>query len=71
MERFCLLMFCTAHQTESVKLGLRMKDTILINDLYGTASRAQSLGVCINKPFKCNIREQFQKQLGENMNLYL
>ena len=65
------MMFCTAQQTESVKLGLRMKDAILINALSGTESRTQSLGVCINKPFKCNIREQFEKHLGENINLYL
>ena len=62
---------CTAQQTESVNLGLRKKDTIFINVLFGTTSRIQPLGVCTNKSFKSYIREQFEKQLQKNMNLYV
>jgi len=61
----------TAQQTESVKLGLQKKDTILINVPPGTTSRIQPLDVCINKPFKCYIREQFEQHLQENMILYV
>ena len=52
-----------AQQIESVKPGSRKKDTVCINVPFGTTGRIQTLGVCINKPFKCYIGEKIEKHL--------
>ena len=72
-EMMFTLMFAdvlTAQQTESVKFGLRKKDTIVITFTSGTTSRVQPLDVCINKPFKCYIREHHEKRTVNKNNLY-
>ena len=61
----------TAQQTQAVKIMLRKCDTTLINVPPGTTSRVQPLDVAINKPFKTYVREQFEKHLNENLQLYL
>ena len=59
-----------AQQTANVKKFLQNKSTFLINVPLACTSRVQPLDVSINKPFKHAIREQFEKHLSENLNLY-
>ena len=57
-----------AWETQSVKLMLQKKETILINVSSSITSWIQPLDVYRKIPFKCYIREQFEKQVQENMN---
>ena len=56
-----------AQQTANAKKLLQNKSTLLISVPPGCTSRVQPLDVSINKPFKHAIREQFEKQLSENL----
>ena len=62
----------TRHKlTESVKLCLRKKDATLINVPSCKTCRIQPSDVCISKTLKCYITGQFEKQLQENINLFV
>ena len=44
---------------------------ILVNVTPKYTSRVQCLDVVINKPFKNEIKEQFERHLDENLNDYV
>ena len=56
-----------AQQTNDVKAALRRRSTKLSNVPPGCTSRVQVLDVSVDKPFKTQIREQFEEHLNENM----
>ena len=60
-----------AQQTPDVKHLLHKCKTTLINVPGGTTSRVQPLDVCINKPFKNYVREQFEQHLDANLESYV
>lgn len=60
-----------AQQTNEVKKILQKKKTLLINVPPGSTSRVQPLGVSLNKPFKNAVKIQFEKNLQENLTMYV
>ena len=60
-----------AQQTDGVKVLLSRCKTKLKNIPGGTTSRIQVLDVVINKPFKNNVREQFEEHMDQNLDLYV
>ena len=57
----------TAQQTNDVKAALSRRNTKLSNVPPGCTSRVQVLDVSVNKPFKTQVRDQFEEHLIENM----
>ena len=60
-----------AQQIDPVKMLLQSKKMILVNVTPKYTSRVQCLDVVINKPFKNEIKEQFERHLDENLNDYV
>ena len=56
---------------EDVNVLLSRCKTKLKNIPGGTTSRIQVLDVVINKPFKNNVREQFEEHMDQNLDLYV
>ena len=61
----------TAQQTDEVKRLLVTTKTVVVSVPPGCTSRVQLLDVLVNKPFKNYVREQFEKHLDENLELYV
>lgn len=59
------------HQISDVKQWFHKSTTILINNLGGTTSKVQPLGININKPFKSYVRELFEQHLEANLESYI
>ena len=57
----------TAQQTNDVKAALSRRNTKLSNVPPGCTSRVQVLDVSVNKPFKTQVRDQFEEHLNKNM----
>ena len=61
----------TAQQRDEVKRLVVTKKTVLVNVLPGCTGRVQPLDVSVNKPFKNYVREQFERHLDENLDLFV